>query len=103
FRDLLKDFDAIVKCIGCHAFAKKNSRGLCGICLFYTDAGLWEQIIDKQYMPNREHSKPPEIESLILLAATKIFGFEEFRNGQKNAIISYLNGKDTFVSIKTGG
>ncbi|PKY58238.1 hypothetical protein RhiirA4_285108, partial [Rhizophagus irregularis] len=26
-----------------------------------------------------------------------------FREGQLEAIISYLNGKDTFVSMKTGG
>ncbi|PKC11808.1 P-loop containing nucleoside triphosphate hydrolase protein, partial [Rhizophagus irregularis] len=33
----------------------------------------------------------------------KIFEFNEFREGQLEAIISYLNGKDTFVFMKTGG
>ncbi|PKB99265.1 ATP-dependent DNA helicase, partial [Rhizophagus irregularis] len=32
-----------------------------------------------------------------------VFGFDRLRNGQLEAIISYLNGNDTFVSIKTGG
>ncbi|RHZ48037.1 hypothetical protein Glove_562g38 [Diversispora epigaea] len=103
FGNLLKDFNVIVKCIACHAFAKKSSRGLCGVCSFYVDAGLWEQIIDNQYIPKGKQSEPLEIESLILLAATKIFGFEEFRDGQKEAIISYLDGRDIFVSMKTGG
>ncbi|EXX68093.1 hypothetical protein RirG_108190 [Rhizophagus irregularis DAOM 197198w] len=40
FGELLTDFDVIVKCVACHAFAKKSSRGLCSICLFYIDAGL---------------------------------------------------------------
>ncbi|RHZ67401.1 hypothetical protein Glove_301g3 [Diversispora epigaea] len=38
FGDLLIDFDVIVKCIVCHAFAKKSSRGLCEVCSFYVDA-----------------------------------------------------------------
>ncbi len=32
----------------------------------------------------------------------KIFRFDEFQKGQMEAIIAYLNDKDTFVSMKTG-
>ena len=103
FGELLTDFDVIVKCVACHAFAKKSSRGLCGVCSFYVDAGLWEQMINDKYMPKGQRPEIPEIEALILLAATKVFGFDRFRDGQSEAIISYLNGNDTFVSIKTGG
>ncbi|PKC63476.1 hypothetical protein RhiirA1_463709 [Rhizophagus irregularis] len=56
FGELLTDFDVIVKCVACHAFAKKSSR------------------------------EEPKKETLILLAATKIFGFEKFRSGQLEAI-----------------
>ncbi|UZO18211.1 uncharacterized protein OCT59_009531 [Rhizophagus irregularis] len=80
FGELLTDFDVIVKCVACHAFAKKSSRGLCSVCSFYVDT-----------------------ETLIIFAAKNVFGFDRLRNGQLEAIISYLNGNDTFVSIKTGG
>jgi hypothetical protein len=103
FGELLIDFDVIVKCVACHAFAKKSSRGLCDVCSFYVDAGLWERIVNNKYTPKGQQQEKPKIESLILLAATKIFGFDKFRNGQLEAIIAYLNGNDTFVSIKTGG
>ncbi|RGB24504.1 P-loop containing nucleoside triphosphate hydrolase protein [Rhizophagus diaphanus] len=103
FGELLTDFDVIVKCVAYHAFAKKSSRGLCGICSFYVDAGLWEQIVNNKYIPKGQQPEKPKKETLILLAATKIFGFEKFRSEQLEAINAYLNGNDTFVSMKTGG
>ncbi|CAG8618575.1 8543_t:CDS:2, partial [Diversispora eburnea] len=66
------------------------------------DFGIIEQIIDKQYVPKEQWSDL-EKETLVLLAVSKIFGFKEFRDGQKESIIAYLNGNDTFVSMKTGG
>lgn len=78
FGELLPDFDVIVKCIACHAFAKKSSRGLCGVCSFYVDASLWKQIIDSKYTPKGQQQEKPNIETLILLAATRIFGFDKF-------------------------
>lgn len=93
----------IVKCIVCHSFAKKSARGLCGVCLFYVDTGLWEHIVDKEYISKKQQPETPKTEALILIAMQKIFGFNEFREGQIEATISYLNGKDTFVSMKTGG
>ena len=76
---------------------------MCGLCSFYIDAGLWERIINDKYIPKGQQTESPKIETLILLAARKIFGFDNFREGQMEAIISYLGGKDTFVSMKTGG
>jgi superfamily II DNA helicase RecQ len=103
FGDILRDFDVLVKCVTCHAFAKKSARGLCGICSFYVDAGLWERIINDKYIPKGQQPEPPIIETLIPLAAKRTFGFDNFRKGQLEAIIAYLGGKDTFVSMKTGG
>jgi len=37
-----------------------------------------------------------------LLIALRIFRFDEFWNRQIEAIIAYLNNKDTFISMKTG-
>ena len=51
FGSLIIDFDVVIKCIACHTFAKKGSRGLYNICSFYVDAGLWHQIIDTTYIP----------------------------------------------------
>ena len=93
----------IVKCIACHAFAKKSARGLCGVCSFYVDVGLWERIVNDKYIPKGLQPELPGIEKLIPLAAKKIFGFENFREGQVDTIMAYLSGKDTFVSLKTGG
>ena len=93
----------IIKCVICRAFAKKSARGLCGVCSFYVDAGLWEQIINNEYTPKGQRPDSLKIEELILLVMKRTFGFVEFRRGQMEAIIAYLNGKDTFVSMKTGG
>src|ERR1044072_7490102 len=103
FGDILRDYDVIVKCVACHAFAKKSSRGLCGLCSFYVDAGLWERIINNKYILKGQQLEPLKIETLILLAAKKTFGFDNFREGQMEAIVAYLGGKDILVSMKTGG
>jgi len=76
---------------------------LCGICSFYVDVGLWERIINDKYIPKGQPPESLNIENLVLLAMKKIFGFDKFREGQMEAIIAYLSGKDTFVSMKTGG
>lgn len=78
-------------------------RGLCGVCLFYVDVALWERIVNDKYIPKRLQPELPGIDKLILLAAKKIFGFENFWEGQVDAIIAYLSGKDMFVFLKTGG
>ncbi|PKY43975.1 hypothetical protein RhiirA4_458120 [Rhizophagus irregularis] len=42
FGNILRDFNIIVKCVTCYAFAKKSAYDLCGICSFYVDVSLWE-------------------------------------------------------------
>ncbi len=37
-----------------------------------------------------------------MLTTLRIFGFDKIQNGQIEAIIAYLNNKNTFISIKTG-
>ena len=63
FGDILSDFDVIVKCVACHVFAKKSARGLCGVCSFYVDAGLWERIINDKYTPKGQQPEPSRIET----------------------------------------
>ncbi|EXX56559.1 hypothetical protein RirG_215120 [Rhizophagus irregularis DAOM 197198w] len=78
FGNILRDFDVIVKCVACHAFAKKSARGLCGICSFYVDAGLWERIVNDKYIPKGQQPEPLIMETLISLAAKNTFGFDNF-------------------------
>ncbi|CAI2196094.1 5170_t:CDS:2, partial [Funneliformis geosporum] len=47
FGDLLTDFDVIIKCVVCYAFAKKSAYDLCDVCLFYVNAeGQMEVIVN---------------------------------------------------------
>ncbi|PKB94983.1 hypothetical protein RhiirA5_437619 [Rhizophagus irregularis] len=55
FGELLRDFDVIVKYVA-----------------------LWERIVNDKYIPKRLQPELPGIDKLILLAAKKIFGFENF-------------------------
>jgi len=65
--------------------------------------GLWHQIIDTKYIPKGQQPELPDKKTFILLATSKIVGFNKFWDGQIEAIIAYLNNKDMFVSMKTGG
>lgn len=58
--------------------------------------------MNKNYAPSGEKNIL-DIRELITLAVKKIFGYNYLREGQLEAIETYLNGKDTLVSIKTGG
>ena len=59
-------------------------------------------MLNKDYIPNgQKHFL--ELKKLIILAVKQIFGYDQLREGQLEAIEAYLSGKDTLVSIKTGG
>jgi superfamily II DNA helicase RecQ len=92
----------IIKCQGCSAFRKKTVTGLCSLCSFYVLAGWWERLLNKNYVPAIKQNllDPKEV---ILLATKQVFGYSHLREGQLEAVEAYLNNKDTFVSIKTGG
>ncbi|UZN99576.1 uncharacterized protein OCT59_000843 [Rhizophagus irregularis] len=101
FAKLITDFNVIIKCQGCSSFRKKTVSGLCSLCSFYVLAGWWERLLNKNYTPSGEKNIL-ELKELIKLAVKKVFGYDHLREGQLEAIESYLNGKDTLVSIKTG-
>ena len=46
------------------------------------DTGLWKQLIDDKYIPKKKRLEIPKIETLILLAVKKFFGFEKFQDKQ---------------------
>ncbi|CAB4441893.1 unnamed protein product [Rhizophagus irregularis] len=102
FAKLILDFDVIIKCQGCSAFRKKTVAGLCSLCSFYVLIGWWERLLNKNYIPvGEQHSF--NLKEIILLAAKQVFGYNQLREGQLESIEAYLSGKDTLVSIKTGG
>lgn len=44
-----------------------------------------------------------DLKEIILLAANKVFRYNQLRGGQFESMEAYLSGKDTLVSIKIGG
>ncbi|GBB84694.1 hypothetical protein RclHR1_11280004 [Rhizophagus clarus] len=102
FAKLITDFDVIIKYQGCSAFQKKTVSGLCSLCSLYISASWWDRLLNKNYTPSGEKNIL-DLKELIKLAVKKIFGYDHLREGQLEAIETYLNGKDTLVSIKTGG
>ena len=59
-------------------------------------------MLNKNYIPSgKKHIL--DSKKLIILVAKQIFEYNQLREGQFEAVESYLSGKDTLVSIKTGG
>jgi superfamily II DNA helicase RecQ len=102
FAKLIPDFDAIIKCQGCSAFRKIAAIGLCSLCSFYILMGWWERLLNKSYITVSERNSF-NLKERILLAAKHIFGYDQLREGQLEAVETYLSGKDVLLSVKTGG
>ncbi|GBB99624.1 hypothetical protein RclHR1_35890001 [Rhizophagus clarus] len=99
----IPDFNEITKCIACHAFPKCTARDLCRVCRFYVDNGLKNQIIDKNYQPKNEVPENVNLDMMCESALDGIFQFSEFRDGQKDAIKSFVQNNDTLVLKQTEG
>ena len=61
------------------------------------------QIIDKNYQMKDEVPENIDLETICESALNGIFQFSEFRNGQKDAIKSFVQNYDTLVLKQTGG
>ncbi|CAH1768507.1 289_t:CDS:2, partial [Entrophospora sp. SA101] len=103
FASHITDFDETTKCLACHSFPKCTARGLCKLCRFYVDNGLKSQIVDKNYQSKIEVSEKIDLETMYESALNGIFGFSDFRDGQKDAILSFAQNHDTLVLKQTGG
>ncbi|RGB30919.1 hypothetical protein C1646_764739 [Rhizophagus diaphanus] len=55
----------------------------------------------KDRAPDKKHSF--NLKEIILLVAKQVFGYNQLRKEQLKSIEVYLSGKNTLVSIKTGG
>lgn len=63
----------------------------------------WQgRLLNKNYISvNKKNTL--HLKEMVISAAQIVFGYNQLREGQLEAIESYLSGKDTLVSLKTGG
>ncbi|CAB4475362.1 unnamed protein product [Rhizophagus irregularis] len=104
FADLIDGFyDVSNKCIGCQSFPKQFPNGYCKICNLWNDLGFIQRIpenkvqITDDKLPFSKHI--PDLNQIL----KQVFGFSNFREGQYEAICSFLEYKDTLVVLRTGG
>ncbi|CAG8679885.1 3713_t:CDS:2 [Funneliformis caledonium] len=64
--------------------------------------GWQERLLNKNYTYVNK-KKCLDLKEKVNLAAQIIFGYDQLREGQLEAVESYLSGKDTLVSLKTEG
>ena len=64
--------------------------------------GWQERLLNKNYTYVNKQ-KCLDLKEMVTLAAQMIFGYDQLREGQLEAVESYLSGKDTLVSLKTEG
>jgi len=64
--------------------------------------GWCERLLNKNYIAVIER-KSFNLKERVLLATKHIFGYNQLREGQLEAVEAYLSGKDTLLLIKTGG
>ncbi|CAG8687197.1 8077_t:CDS:10, partial [Funneliformis caledonium] len=86
--------------------AKRNQERACNDddlkSNIYNRTGWWECLLNKNYIPSGE-KHILDSKELIILVAKQIFGYNQLREEQLEAIETYLDSKDTLVSIKIGG
>ncbi len=96
-------YDVSNKCIGCQSFPKQFPNGYCKICNLWNDLGFIQRIPENkvQIIDDKPpfSSQIPDLNQLL----KQVFGFSDFREGQYEAICSFLEHKDTLVVLRTGG
>ncbi|UZO26693.1 uncharacterized protein OCT59_018907 [Rhizophagus irregularis] len=100
FAKHILDFEKIQKCLACKAFPKYSPLGLCRYHEFCFKYGWYQEFPNKQYIPPPQNliANPPTSYDILV----KMFGYQEFQDMQEIAISSYVNGKYTFISMRTG-
>ena len=91
-----------LKCAACQSFQKKYANGLCALCGYLAKHNLFN------YIPNTQYHKQSASESIIKDSIidsiiSEFFGFEGYREKQRESILSFLSGQDTLTILKTGG
>ena len=100
FAKHILDFEKILKCLACEAFPKNSPSGLCRYHDFCLKFGWYAEFQNEHYKPPLQNVKPNAPTPHDVL--TKVFGYQEFQDIQKMAILEYVSGKHTFISMRTG-
>ena len=89
-------------CYRCQSFPRKFPNGLCKLCGFYLHEHLTELIPNVTFHDGTLINSTLQIGKIDVLLK-HVFGFENFRENQRESIESYLSGKDTLTIMRTGG
>src|SRR5436305_7444440 len=104
FADIIDKFhDVSNKCIGCQSFPKQFPNGYCKICNLWNYLGFIQRIPETKLQAKDNEllisNQVPDLNQIL----KQVFGFSNFREGQHEAICSFLENKDTLVVLRTGG
>jgi superfamily II DNA helicase RecQ len=100
FSSQIKNFETLVKCGACGCFEKSTPHGLCKLCNFYAQNGMYRYLIREQYtLPNSVTTD--KFDDVLDLLVRSVFGFESLHKNQRDAITTYVSGKDTFLIMPT--
>ncbi|CAJ0850418.1 4105_t:CDS:2, partial [Entrophospora sp. SA101] len=82
-----------------YVFPKYSAEGLCKICYFYYIHNLHDQFSNKNFTITKT---TPLINTPLILSALQIFfGHNEFHEGQQSSIESFIENKNTLVTMPT--
>src|SRR5689334_13609093 len=98
----IKNFESLVKCRACACFEKTTSHGLCKLCCFYAQQGMYQYLIKQQQYTLPSPATVDTFDNMLNLLVESMFGFESLHENQRDAITAYVSGKDTFVIMPTG-
>ena len=104
FANLIYEFSDISnKCVGCQSFPKKFPNGYCKLCNLWNNLGFIQRIPEtKVQIADSELLMSNQIPDLNQILK-QVFGFSSFREGQHEAVCSFLENRDTLVVLRTGG
>ncbi|CAG8772932.1 24952_t:CDS:10, partial [Gigaspora margarita] len=105
FADLIPNWATFIKCEGCYSFPKRFLNGLCILCGFYFNNNLLSQIPNKLYHSNLGEALLDKSSSIktnpLNTILPEVFGFQNYRDQQKESIESFFFQKDTLSIMKT--
>ncbi|RIB20126.1 hypothetical protein C2G38_2180084 [Gigaspora rosea] len=106
FAYLIPNWTTLIKCEGCYSFPKRFPNGLCVLCGFYFKNDLLSQIPNELYHSNLSEALLDKSSSIktnpLDTILPEVFGFQNYRDQQKESIKSFLFQKDTLSIMKKG-
>ena len=101
FFSQIRNFESLVKCGACACFEKATPYGLCRLCYFYAQNGMHQYLLKQQYRPPNPVTAAT-FDDVLNMLVKSVFGFESLHDNQRDAITTFVSGKDTFLIMPTG-